>query len=168
MKILEQKEKHIMKKIRDSIALNPLISIRKLQDAVEEKTGRSISDKYLTKLVHKIRIRAVIESDRKKLNESLAQVRERYRVLSENLLRTIYWNYESLELCGISKPKEKERQSAIRLLAQMDLALLKTELEVGAFQKQELGGSQTEIREQIIGVSRSWNVGHITQKSIEK
>ncbi len=138
MKILEHKEEFIVWRIRDAIALDPLVSMRKLQKVIKENTGRSISDKYLSKLMKKIRTKTIVESDRKQLNERLAEVRERYRVLSENLMRTIYWDWTSMQKCGIQKPKEKERQSAIKLLAQMELALLKAELDVGAFEDQQL------------------------------
>jgi len=138
MKILEHKEEFIIWRIRDAIALDPLVSMRKLQLVIQEKTGRYISDKYLAKLMRKIRTKTIFESDRKQLNERLTEVRERYRVLSENLLRTIYWDWTSLEKCGIQKPTEKERQSAIKLLAQMELALFKMELDVGAFENQQL------------------------------
>jgi PAS domain-containing protein len=167
MKILEEKEKFIYQIIRDSIALNPLVSIRGLQEAFEKRTGRSISDKYVSKLRDKMRTRSIVESDRKKLNERLAEVRERYRVLSENLLRTIYWNWESLKICGIQQPNEKQRQSAIKLLAQMELALLRLELDMGVFENRQLAISEmlkqgtlpTELHEQIVGVFRTWKLG---------
>lgn len=173
MKMLQQKEEHIIKIIRTSIALNPLVSIRGMQKAVEEKIGRSISDKYVSKLMHKIRRKAVVESDRTKLNERVAEVRELYNVLSENLIRTIYWNWESLELCGIDKPNEKERQSAIKSLAQMKLALLRIELDTGMFENKQLAISEmlqqgtlpSELHEQIIGVFRTWKLGS-TEKNL--
>ncbi|HEY4513070.1 MAG TPA: hypothetical protein VJH06_00970 [Candidatus Paceibacterota bacterium] len=138
MKILEEKEEYILNTIRDNIALNPMVSIRGMQKAIEKRTGRSISDKYVSKLMHKIRVRAIVQSDRKKLNVRLAEVREKYRVLSENLMRTIYWDPKSRELCGIQKPTEKERQAAIKLLAQLELALLRTELDMGLFENRQV------------------------------
>ncbi|KKR61606.1 hypothetical protein A2643_02910 [Candidatus Nomurabacteria bacterium RIFCSPHIGHO2_01_FULL_39_220] len=167
MKILAEKEAYILRIIRDQLALNPLSSVRGVQQMVEEQIGRSISDKYVSKLMHKVRKRAVVESDRKKLNERFSEVRERYRVLSENLLRTIYWNWESFEQIGVQKPTEKERQSAIRLLAQIELALFRTELDIGMFEDRQLAISEmlkqgmlpTELHEQIIGVFRTWKLG---------
>jgi len=164
MKILAEKEAYILRIIRDHLALNPLSSVRGMQQVVEDALGRSMSDKYISKLMHKVRKRTVVESDRKKLNERFSEVKERYRVLSENLLRTIYWNWESLEQIGVQKPTEKERQSAIKLLAQMELALFKTELDIGIFENRQLAISEmlkngtlpTELHEQIVGVFRTW------------
>lgn len=142
MKMILEKENFLKNNIRDLIAVNPLASIRGIQKNIKERTGHSISDKYVSKLIYQIRKKAIIESDRKELNERLSEVRERYRILSKNLLATIYWNWESLELHGIQRPKEKDRQSAIKLLAQMELALFKMELDVGTFEN-----SQSSIKE---------------------
>jgi len=147
-----------------------------MQKVVQERAGHSIGDKYVSRLMQKMRKRAVVESDRKKLNERFAEVRENYRVLSENLVRTIYWNWESLNVCGIQKPSEKERQSAIRLLAQMQLALFKTELDIGMFEDRQLAISEmlkqgmlpTELHEQIVGVFRTWKLPIITKNSTNK
>lgn len=176
MKILQEKEEYLLRIIRDHLALNPLASIRGMQKVVQEMTGHSISDKYVSRLMQKMRRRAVIESDRKKLNESFAEVREKYRVLSENLMRTIYWNWESLSIHGIQKPKEKERQSAIRLLAQMQLALFKTELNMGMFENRQLAMNEmlkqgmlpTELHEQIVGVFRTWKFSAIAENNTNK
>jgi len=176
MKILREKEEYLFRIIRDHLALNPLASIRGMQKMVQETTGHSISDKYVSRLMQKMRRRAVVESDRKKLNESFAEVREKYRVLSENLMRTIYWNWESLNVYGIQKPKEKERQSAIRLLAQMQLALFKTELDIGMFEDRQLAISEmlkqgmlpTELHEQIVGVFRAWKPSNYMVESESK
>lgn len=176
MKILEEKEKFIYQTIRDSLALNPMISIRGLQEAFQIRTGHTISDKYVSKLREKMRRKAIIESDRKQLKDRLSEVRERYRVLSENLWRTIYWNWESLKLCGIQKPTEKERQSAIELLAKMELALLKTEFEIGVFENRQLAISEmlkqgmlpTELHEQIVGVFQSWKIESSIQENTHK
>lgn len=137
MKMILEKENFLKNNIRDLIVINPLASIRGIQKNIKERTGHSISDKYVSKLMYKIRKKAIVESDRKELNERLSEVRERYRVLFENLMRTIYWNWESLEMCGIQKPNEKQRQSAIRLLAQMELALFRMELDVGVFENRQ-------------------------------
>jgi hypothetical protein len=176
MKILEEKEKFIYQTIRDSIALNPLVSIRGLQEGFQKRTGHTISDKYVSKLRDKMRRRAIVESDRKQLNERLSEVREKYRVLAENLWRTIYWDWESLKICGIQKPTEKERQNAIELLAKMELALLKTEFEVGVFENRQLAISEMlkqgmlpmELHEQIIKVFRSWKLEPTIEKEHEE
>jgi len=168
MKVLPEKEEFLKDTIRNAIALNPLVSIRKMQELVEHNTGRSISDKYTTKLMWKIRRQAVVYSDRKKMNERLAEVRERYRVLMQDLCRTIYWKPEYLNDYGLQYPNFKERLAAMRLLAQLELALFKAELAAGVFENQQVaieemlrqGVLPTELREQVVGVFRTWKLGH--------
>ena len=112
----------------------------------------------------KVRRQAIIESDRKKINERLAEVRERYRMLMDHLSRIIYWKYEFLKDYGIDYPTFKERLAAIKLLAQMESALFRTELAAGMYEDKQVaieemlqqGMLPTELREQVIGVFRTW------------
>lgn len=166
MKILPEKEEFLRSTIRDAIAANPLVTIRGMQEIVEYNTGRPISDKYVVRLMHKIRRRAVIQSDRKKMNERLAEVRERYRLLMDDLMRTIYWKPEFLEMYALQPPSFKERLAAMKLLAQMELALFRAELDAGMFEDRQAaidemlrqGVLPTELREQVIGAFRTWKL----------
>lgn len=153
MKMLEEKEEMLKKTIRNAMAINPFISIRGTQALVEQNTGRSISDKYVSRLMQKIRKQAVIQSDRKQMNERLAEVRERFRLLTEYLYRIVYWKWEYLKDYGVEMPKYKDKLAAMKLLAQLELALFRAELQAGAFEDQK--GTMVEMREQMIGVSRT-------------
>jgi len=42
MKVLQEKEEFLKKMVRDIIARNPLVSIRRMQEVVKDNTGRSI------------------------------------------------------------------------------------------------------------------------------
>ncbi|MFA6918238.1 MAG: hypothetical protein WC285_05440 [Candidatus Gracilibacteria bacterium] len=166
MKVLLQQEEFLQNIIRDSMAVNPLVSIRRMQRLVETNTGRSISDKYTAKLMHKIRRRAVVQSDRKRMNERLAEVRERYRILMQELSRIIFWNREHLRKYGLRQPNLKERLAAMKLSAQMELALFRAELDAGMFENRQVvinemlqqGVLPTELHEQVIGVFRRWKL----------
>jgi hypothetical protein len=166
MKILPEKEDFLKNTIRNAIAVNPLVSIRRMQEIVEHNTGRSISDKYTSKLMQKIRRQAIIQSDRKQMNERLAEIRERFRVLTDDLFRTIYWNPDFLKQYGLSYPSYKERLAAMKLLAQLDLALFHAELDAGMFENRQTaiadmlrqGVLPTELREQVVGVFRTWRL----------
>ncbi|MCX6737876.1 MAG: hypothetical protein NTY11_00395 [Candidatus Parcubacteria bacterium] len=166
MKILPEKEEFLQNTIRNAIAVNPLVSIRRMQEIVEYNTGRSISDKYTSKLMHKIRRRAVIQSDRKQMNERLAEIRERFRVITDDLFRTIYWNPDFLKQYGLVHPSYKERLAAMKLLAQLDLALFHAELDAGMFENRQTaiadmlqqGVLPNELREQVVGVFRTWKL----------
>lgn len=172
MKILPEKEEFLRNTIRDAIAANPLVTIRRMQEIVEQNTGRAISDKYVARLMHKIRRQAVIQSDRKKMNERLAEVRERYRLLMDDLMRTVYWKPEFLEMYALQPPSFKERLAAMKLLAQMELALFRAELDAGLFENRQTaiyemlqqGVLPTELREQVIGAFRTWKLTPVQEE----
>ena len=54
MKILPPAQEKMMRAIRDAIALDPLISIRSLQEVLERRGVKIASREYLTKLVWKL------------------------------------------------------------------------------------------------------------------
>jgi hypothetical protein len=171
MKMLPEKEEFLKITIRNTLALNPLVSIRKMQELVEHNTGHLMSDKYLARLMQRIRRQAVVESDKKKINERFSEVRERYRVLMEDLSRTIYWKPDFLNQYGIQAPSYKEKIIAIKLLAQLDLALFKTEIDIGVFENKQLimnemlqqGVLPYELHEQVVGVFKTWKSVSINQ-----
>ncbi len=164
MKILPQQEYHIRQVIRDNLALNPLISIRNLQKVVEYNTHRPIGDKYLMRLLGKIRGEVIAQADRQGVAERLTEVKERFRVLRKELLRIVYWEMRYFPEYGIERPSSRDRMNAIKTIAQMDLALLKTELDTGMFSKKQNDieallndpALPSELHEQIVGVFRQW------------
>jgi len=138
MKVILEKEEFLQNTIRNAIAVNPLVSIRRMQEIVKQNTGHSISDKYTAKLMKKIRRRAVIQSDRKLMNERLSEVRERFRVITDDLFRTIYWRPEFFIDYGLDNPSPKERLAAMKLLGQLELALFKAEVDTGVFENRQI------------------------------
>jgi hypothetical protein len=176
MKILPQQEYHIRQVIRDNLALDPLISIRNLKKAVEYNTHRPIGDKYLMRLLGKIRGEVIVRADRQKLTERLTEVKERFRVLRMELYRIVYWEMRYFPEFGIQRPTNQERMNAVKTLAQMDLALLKTELDVGEFRKKQNDieallndpALPSELHEQIIGVFRQWKFSKPEQGEVKE
>jgi hypothetical protein len=172
MKILPEKEEFLMNSVRNAIAVNPLVSVRRMQEIVEKNTGRLLSDKYTAKLMKKLRRRAIIESDRKQVNERLSEVRERFRVLTDDLMRIIYWTPEIAKIYGQPCPSFKERIAAMKLLAQLDLAIFKAELDIGMFKNGQTGVSYllrqgvapTEMQEQLTKASRTWKLTPVGQE----
>ena len=53
-KILKPAEEKIMRAVRDSIVIDPLISLRSLQDVLEKKGIKISNLHYLSKLIWKI------------------------------------------------------------------------------------------------------------------
>ena len=166
MKILPQQEAHLREMVRDSLALDPLMTVRRLQKIITNNTHRTISDKYLMRLMHKVRRDVVIHSDRKKLTDRLAEIRERHETLRKQLLRIAYWSPVGSADHGITRPKASEQINAIKTVVQMDLALLKAELEVGIYEDRRValeemlreGLLPQELHEQVVGVFRTWKL----------
>ena len=76
-----------------------------------------------------------------------------------------------LKQYGTMPPSFKERIAAMKLLAQMDLALFHAELAAGAFEDKPVaiegmlqqGVLPTELREQVIAVFRTWKLQPVQQ-----
>ena len=150
--------------IRDALALDPMISIRALQKTVVYNTKRPIGDKYLMRLLGKIRGEVLAQADRQQMSERITELRERFRVLRKELYKIIYWEARYFPELGIQRPTNQERMNAMRSVAQMDVALIKTEADLGAFRKkgspiEEIindPGLPSELHEQFIGIFRQW------------
>lgn len=175
MKILPEQEEFLQCYVRDCLAINPMVPIRKMQELVLTNTGRSISDKYLARLMLKIRRQVVFQSDQKKISERLAEVREKYRVLSDQSSRIAYWRTDFLNLYGLQEPSLRERLAAIKTMAYLETSLFKNELYAGMFENKQLAIEQmleqgvlpTELREQVIGVFRTWKLAPATREMAE-
>jgi hypothetical protein len=135
MKVLAEQKNHIVQAVRETLAADPLISIRRMQQMVEIQTGRSVSDKYLSKLLVDIRQDAVANSDPNKVRARMEAMRARYEPLTKNLL-TIAWSTKGVAF--------KERLATIKTAAHLDLMLLRAEIYTGAFDKQ---GAVVELKE---------------------
>jgi hypothetical protein len=178
MRMILEKENYLKGMVRDIVAVNPLVSIRGMQDLIKNNTGHTISKNYASQLINKVRRQAVIESDRKKMNERLAEMRERHRVRMQYLERLIYWKPKYYREYGMNEPSPKEKMMAIKLQAHLDTSLFKAELTAGMFEDKrnaiaemlKQGILPTELNEQIVGVFRSWKMGptRTEQREIRK
>jgi hypothetical protein len=156
MKIVQSQEELLKTTVRNALAANPRVSIRRMQGIVEENTGKSISDKYVSKLMEDMRIQALMESDMKTVTTRLSEVRERYRLLIEDLTRVIYWKQEYLLDYGIQAPNFREKIIAIKTVAQLETALFRTELLCVGFIERDRNA--TLRFEERIGISRTLTV----------
>ena len=141
MKILPQQEYHIRQVIRDNLALDPLISIRNLKKAVEYNMHSGRLGQVRCGCSARYAGEVIVRADRQKLTERLTEVKERFRVLRMELYRIVYWEMRYFPEFGIQRPTNQERMNAVKTLAQMDLALLKTELMSASSEK-----SKTTLR----------------------
>lgn len=139
MKILPEQKKFLEHSINTAIASDPLVSIRKIQEIVKVNTGRSISDKYVARLMVEGRRTAVTHANREKLDKRMDEIRQRYQKHIK-ILNIIFYKTKRSEF------KYSDRLASIKLAAQLDLMLLRAELLVGVFDEQ---CDVVEVREQI-------------------
>lgn len=148
MKIQKEKRELLKTAVRDIIAQEPLISIRKAQEVVERRTEYSIGDKFLSRLMGEVRQEVRGYSDNKELGDRLTEVRERFRLLIKQLNRIAYWDFDTARTYNIPEPTVAEKYRAIKLIGQLELSLLRTEFALGLFGNKkvtrvELSKSQT-------------------------
>lgn len=183
MKILPPQEEYLRKTIRDALALNPLVSIRGIQDHVKYRTDRTISDKYVSKLLYKVRREVVVQSDRTALRARLVEVKERYRMLIEQLYCIVFWpipysdrSDNSYISHSMRMPSAAERTAAVKTIAQMEMALMKAELDIGLFEDRRTaiedmlreGLLPPELHEEVILVFRRWKTRQTKQADASK
>lgn len=148
MKIQKEKREILKTLVRDIIAYDPLISIRRAQKIIESREEYTIGNKFLSRLMTEVRQEARIHSDNKEIGNRLTEVRERFRLLIKQLGRIAYWDVEIGMTYKISEPTIAERYRAIKLIGQLELSLLRAEFALGLFgnmkvNKVELSKSQT-------------------------
>lgn len=142
----EEKMKRI---IRDAIVIDPLISVAKLQDALFEKGYRTAGNNpldwdYVSKVRQKVHRQAVEAADRQKVNERIAEIKERYRLIFERLIRIAFYSDE-LKKEGVMPPSYKDQISALREIGKLDIAIFNAELDAGIFER-HIGTLEIEKR----------------------
>jgi hypothetical protein len=142
----EEKMKRI---IRDAIVIDPLISVAKLQDALFEKGYRTTGNNpldwdYVSKIRQKVHRQSVEAADRQKVNERIAEIKERYRLIFERLIRIAFYSDE-LKKEGVMPPSYKDQISALREIGKLDIAIFNAELDAGIFER-HIGTLEIEKR----------------------
>ena len=126
--LVQEQIKHA---IKDLTALNPYISLRQLQQALDNKRLHCGTD-YIVKIRKKVFGEAVAALDHTNMKKALAEVTESYRIKKQLLQRIMYHSAESAEL-GIPAPTWKDKIAAMKLDSQMELALFNTMVSLGIF-----------------------------------
>jgi len=134
MRILPPFEERIRHSIRDELAKKPTITMTALQEQLEREYGRDFHFSYLRKLVGKVRNEIVHDVDRATIAPRLAELRENYRVMREELLKIVYWTPENAT-GGVPKPLARDRVEAAKSVVMLDLAVLNAEAAAGMFKK---------------------------------
>lgn len=144
-----EQEHQIRLAIRDVVARNPLISVLQLQSVLKERgfktaEGNALHWHYLAKLVRKLNREKALAVDLQKVNERIAETKERYRIMVEMLWRIIDYKMEYIELYNLFPPKNDERIKAANTLVKLDLAILKAEMDAGIFDR-KLGSVDVNV-----------------------
>jgi hypothetical protein len=134
MRILPPFEERIRHSIRDELAKKPTITMTALQEELEKEYGRDFHFSYLRKLVGKVRNEIIHDVDRATIEPRLAELRENYRMMREELLKIVYWNPETAPQ-GVPKPLARDRVEAAKSVVMLDLAVLNAEAAAGMFKK---------------------------------
>lgn len=149
MKILQPQEEKMKLAIRDSIAIDPLISVSRLQDVLFNKGFKSANNQvltwhYIAKLVRKINREAAERADRTKVTERLSQSKERYRLVFDRLMRIAFYT-EDLKKEGMPPPSYRDQISALNAIVRLDIAILNAEMDAGIFER-HLGTLEVDKR----------------------
>jgi hypothetical protein len=134
MRILPPFEERIRHSIRDELAKKPTITMTALQEQLEKEYGRDFHFSYLRKLVGKVRNEIVHDVDRATIAPRLAELRENYRLMREELLKIVYWTPDTAPQ-GVPKPLARDRVEAAKSVVMLDLAVLNAEAAAGMFKK---------------------------------
>ena len=142
-KFSEQQEELIRRSIKDAIASDPIISVRKLQDwlfasGFETAEKNPLSLNYVHKMIKKVRTEVVQNVKNDRIEKRLAQTRERYRITYQHLFRIAHWTTKIQEEFFITKPENNERIRALEAMVKMDLAILAAEMTAGIYDKPDL------------------------------
>jgi len=169
MRILPAVEAEFRRAIRDERARDPLISVMRLKEKLEEKFSRGFSHQYVSKIADKVAREAIVELDRTQIEQRMSFTRENYRMMREELLKVVYWKDGD----GGSRPRAQDRVEAAKSTVMLDLALLKAEIETGMYKKPvealvkeiRYDPLQPELRAVVI---RSWrNFGLLPEAAIQ-
>ena len=172
-------EELIKQIIRDAIAVNPITSVRKVQSALFDAGLRTYQDKpldwyYVAKLVRKIHNENIATLNFADKTKRLVTLREKYRVVSEKLLKVIMYDFKN-PAADIPKPSYQEQIAAINMLMRWELAIFYAEVEAGVFNKPKVGPDDPrnkpldpETRARIVGAMERWGMIKKTENTETK
>lgn len=139
MRIVPGVEAEIRRVIRDERAKDPLISVQRLKEALEEKYERGFSYQYVSKISEKVAREALVEVDRTKIEQRINFTRENYRMMRERLLEIVYWKPPPVDeltpenVANVKRPINRDVIEACKNLVMLDLALLNAEISAGMY-----------------------------------
>lgn len=153
MKITNETEERIKRAVRDIIAIDPLVSVSRLQRSLAERNfvgpkGNPLDWHYVAKVVRKVTREGAMQVDTQKLSERILPIKERYRLIAEEYIRIGFWRPPALGQPdhGIPQPSNRDKMKALELLLKLDLAILRAEIEVGLFERSMTPEEEERLR----------------------
>jgi hypothetical protein len=137
MKIGSDTKERLKRIIRDTLVVDPMISLRGLQAVLLEKNIKMGNLNSLAKVRKEITADAVEEADRTKILERFVQMDERARLMREQLFKVIFPSDKDLV-----RPTIGEQMSAMNLIVKTDLKLLRAALDMGLYRKDMAKGKK--------------------------
>jgi hypothetical protein len=131
MRILPAVEEEIRRVIRDERAKDPLITVGRLEKALEAHFRRGFAYNYVAKVADKVAREGLAEVDRTRIEERINFTRENYRMMRTELLKIVYWKLGD----DGPKPLARDKIEAAKNVVMMDLALLAAEAAAGLYKK---------------------------------
>jgi hypothetical protein len=127
-------EDKIRAEIRNEMARKPTLSVSGIREHIEKVFGRGFDYTYVHKLTGKVRNQISYEIDTAKIQPRLAELRENYRIMREELLKIVHWTPDDHRE-GMPKPLARDRVEAAKSVVAMDLAILQAEAAAGLYKK---------------------------------
>jgi hypothetical protein len=115
-------------------AIDPIAGIHQLTDTLSKRLNHSFDPRYIKRLRDKVVRQNLVELDRAQIEQRLAVTRENYRVVRDELFKTLYWTPDNA-VPGMPKPQARDRIEAGKTIVMLDLALLQAELANGMYKK---------------------------------
>ncbi len=173
-KVAHAFEAEIRRSIRDALALDPLMTIKKLMEILEKKFSHSFDFRYISRLVKKVNKETLPDLDREKLEPRLRQMRETLRIGRENLLKIAFGQADSEKA---PKPSYADRNAAWRAIAMFEKLQFDLELDTGLYNKQNPGALVSgdfrhreippEIMDAMMRTARLWKLPEDLTRKIE-
>lgn len=149
MKKLPQQEEKIKRAIRDAVAVDPLLSVDRLRDALFDKgfktaTNNPLDWEYVARLRKKIHRTAVETVRRQDVAERINEFKEKNRLVFDRLMRIAYYT-DDLKKDGLPPPSYKDQIAALTAIVRLESMVFNAEFDAGIFER-HIGTLEVEKR----------------------
>lgn len=117
--------------IRKTVALDPLVSLRKIQKILGDNNYPIRKLEYIAKLRDRVHRRAIAELDQTLITERITETTERWKLSFVKLMQIAFGEPRPGEI----PPKPFDQIMAITKLMELDLKLLSAQMDAGMFQR---------------------------------